>query len=108
MTQEMQGPGTSQGTADPQASGLGGTPRGGAGPGYEEVAKKAPSRRASGAGSKQPTKRTSGKQKAKREAAGAAKPTAKNPGRKAAATAATATKRAVKSGATRKRVHVRH
>ena len=82
MMQEMQGgTGTSQGTADPGASGLGGTPRGGARPGFDEVARKAPSRRAAGAGTKQPTKRKSVKQQAKRKAAGAAKPAAKKTAR---------------------------
>jgi hypothetical protein len=115
MTQEMQGPAeagamtTPQGTPDPRASGLGGTPRGGAGPELGEVARKAPSRRAAGAGAKQPTKRKSAKQKAKREAASAsAKPAAKKSARKVAATKNTAAKRAVKSGATRRRVHQQH
>jgi hypothetical protein len=103
MMEEMQG--TPQATHDPRASGLGGTPPGGAGPGFDEVARKSPSRRAAGAGVKQPTKRKSAKQKAKREAAA---PAAKKSPRKAAATKNTAAKRASKSGATRRRVHQRH
>lgn len=122
---------TPQGIADTMASGHGGTPVGGRrGLSRKEVAMKSPSPRASGAGSKQPTKRTSVKQKAKRAAAaesagiGARTPT-KDVGmgrgrkvvkkasgaaaaRKAAATKNTAAKRASKTGATRKRVHVRH
>jgi hypothetical protein len=108
---------TPQGTHDPDASGMGGTPAGGRGLSRGAVAKKSPSPRSSGARAKQPTKRTSVKQKAKRAAAkgagAAAKKVAKkaaggDSARKAAATKSTAQKRASKTGATRRRVHQRH
>ncbi len=118
--------GTSQGTHDPLATGLGGTPTGGRrGPSRAEVARKSPAPRQSGARAKQPTKRTSVKQKAKRaaEASGtgarapvkkkaagktAAKKAAGGSARKAAATKNAARKRVTKAGATRRRVHQRH
>lgn len=118
---------TPQGIADTMASGHGGTPVGGRrGLSRKEVARKGPSPRASGAGSKQPTKRTSVKQKAKRAASAASKgigaraatkdagrkvarkPAGAAAARKAAATKNTAARRASKTGSTRKRVHVRH
>lgn len=125
---------TPQNIADTLASGPGGTPVGGRrGLSRGEVAMKSPSPRASGLGAKQPTKRKSVKQKAKRAAVAASAGTGARTGtgsrttakrttgtkavkklsggvaaRKAAATKNTAAKRASKTGATRRRVHVRH
>jgi hypothetical protein len=127
MMQEMHGPldtprddetsMTPQGTPDPGASGMGGTPAR-QGNTRKEVAQKSGSPRAAGRGSKQPTKRTSGAAKAKRAAAKKAPAPAKKAAakksagagaaRKAAATQNTAKKRASKTGASRKRVHMRH
>jgi hypothetical protein len=118
---------TPQGIADTMASGHGGTPVGGRrGLSRKEVAMKSPSPRASGLGAKQPTKRKSVKQKAKRAAAATsagigARTATKSAGkkvmkkasggvaaRKAAATKNTAAKRASKTGASRRKLHQQH